>query len=141
MGGSAVMGIRCGVDIADVKRIEHSLKSNGLFAAKVFTEGEIGYCESKKARKYESYAARFAAKEAFMKALGTGMLNGAGFTEIEVVNDAATGEPHLKLHGGAAKLYDQTNGASLSLSLSHTPETAIAMVAMLHGGPQNIIDE
>ena len=125
------MAIRSGIDIIDVKRIEQSLKSNERFAAKVFTEREIDYCESKKARRFESYAARFAAKEAFMKAIGVGMLNGAGFTEIEVINDGATGEPHLCLHGGAADLYRQNNGASLSVSLSHTSETALASVVLL----------
>ena len=127
------MRVRCGTDMINVKRIEHSLKSNELFAAKVFTEREIDYCESKNAGRYESYAARFAAKEAFMKALGVGMFNGAAFNEIEIINDEATCEPQMNLSGGAAGLYEQIGGASLSVSLTHTSETALAMVVLLCG--------
>ena len=129
------MNIRCGVDIAEVRRIEHSIKSGARFAPKVFTELEIEYCESRSAGKYESYAARFAAKEAFLKALGIGIFAGAAFTEIEVANDEATRGPELRLYGNAAALYRQKGGESLSVSLSHTADTAIAMVVMLCGRP------
>ena len=128
------MHIRNGVDIVDVGRIEHSLTSNSNFAAKVYTENEVSYCESKKAGRYSSYAARFAAKEAFMKAIGAGMFNGAQFIEIEVINDRATGEPHLQLHGGAAGIYRQLKGTSIAVSLSHTIDTAIATVVLLCEG-------
>ena len=127
------MRVRCGVDIVDVKRIEKAIGANGSFAAKIFTEAEIEYCESKKAGKYRSYAARFAAKEAFTKALGVGLYNGAALTDIEVVNDGAYGEPALALRGGAAELYKEKGGASLSVSLSHTDDAAIAIVVMLCG--------
>jgi holo-[acyl-carrier protein] synthase len=124
----------CGVDIVDVKRIEDTLTANAKFAAKVFTEAEVVYCESKKLGKYESYAARFAAKEAFLKALGIGMYAGAALTEIEVVKDRATGRPDLRLSGGAADIYGKKDGFSISVSLSHTEDTAIAIVVMMCGG-------
>ncbi|MCL2058623.1 MAG: holo-ACP synthase [Oscillospiraceae bacterium] len=125
------MQVRCGTDIIDIKRIKHSIDSNGRFAQKVYTDAEIAYCDSKSAGRYASYAARFAAKEAFLKALGAGLYNGAALTEIEVVNDAATGEPALQLYGGACSLYNQKGGISLSVSLSHTAEAALATVVML----------
>jgi len=153
------MQVRCGTDIIEVKRIEGSLKSNSRFAGKVFTDAEIEYCESKKAGRYESYAARFTAKEAFMKALGTGLFGGTALTEIEVVNSpgvdsgaeagadtgagadddpvaspgASSGAPSLRLHGAAADLYRQIGGVSMSLSLSHTADTALAVVVILCG--------
>ena len=164
------MQVRCGTDIIEVKRIEGSLKSNSRFAGKVFTDAEIEYCENRKAGRYESYAARFTAKEAFMKALGTGLFGGAALTEIEVVNSPGvdsgaeagadtgvgadddpvaspgaeagadtkmnrvnSGAPSLRLHGGAADLYRQIGGVSMSLSLSHTADTALAVVVILCG--------
>ena len=127
------MDIRCGTDIIEVRRIEKSLDSVAGFAKKVFTDGEIAYCDKKKAGRHESYAARFAAKEAFMKALGIGMFAGAAFNEIEVENDAETGAPRLILHGGAAEQYAGIGGTSLSVSLSHTAETAVATVVILCG--------
>ena len=129
------MRVRCGTDIVDVKRIENALKSNARFSSKVFTEAETAYCESKKAGRYQSYAARFAAKEAFLKALGVGLSGGAALREVEVANDANTGAPIICLHGGAAGLYKQNGGASLSVSLSHTADAAIAVVVMLCGEP------
>ena len=125
------MRVLCGTDIIDVNRIKRSLESNTGFAAKIFTVGEIEYCESRKAGRYESYAARFAAKEAFLKALGIGLYSGAALPEIEIANDAATGAPTLNLYGGAAELYGRTGGASLAVSLSHTAETALATVVIL----------
>jgi len=130
------MQVRCGTDIVDVKRIEKAIGSGSRFAEKVFSEAEINYCEGKKAGRYESYAARFAAKEAFLKALGTGLFTGASLTEIEIVNDEATGGPSLNLYGGAAELYSQLGGLSLSVSMSHTAETAIATVVMLYERPK-----
>jgi holo-[acyl-carrier protein] synthase len=129
------MRVCCGTDIADVGRVENSIKTNARFAAKVFTGAEIEYCESRSAGKYESYAARFAAKEAFLKAIGIGLFAGAALTEIEILNDRVTGEPALRLSGNAAGLYRQKGGASLSVSLSHTAGLALATVVMLCGQP------
>ena len=129
------MQVLCGTDIVDVKRIEAALKSNARFAEKVFTVAEIKYCESKNAGKYQSYAARFAAKEAYLKALGVGISGSASLADVEVVNDEITGRPTLCLHGGAAETYTARRGESLSVSISHTAETAIAIVVILCGGP------
>jgi len=127
------MRVRCGIDIIETERIEKALKRSARFADKVFTETEILYCDSRNAGKYESYAARFAAKEAFLKSLGTGLFSGAALNEIEVVNDAETGEPSMRLSGGAARLYGEKGGISLAVSLSHTGKTAAASVVMLCG--------
>ena len=127
------MHVRCGTDIIEVDRIERSLSSTAGFRDRVFTSGEIDYCEHKKAGRYESYAARFAAKEAFLKAIGTGLYAGAALTEIEVVADAETGAPSLSLSGGAAEVFEKKDGVSLALSLSHTANTALATVVMLCG--------
>jgi len=127
------MDIRCGTDIAEVGRIKRAMERSGRFASKVFTENEMEYCEQKGCRRYESYAARFAAKEAFLKMLGVGMFAGAAFNEIEIISDAATGAPTLHLRGGAAALYAEKGGVSVSVSISHTPTIAIATVAAICG--------
>jgi holo-[acyl-carrier protein] synthase len=125
------MRVLCGTDIIDVRRVEKTINSNAGFTKKVFTNGEINYCESRKAGRYESYAARFAAKEAFLKALGIGLYAGAALLEIEIVNDAATGAPSLNLCGGAAEIYGRTGCVDISVSLTHTAETALATVVVL----------
>jgi len=125
------MRVRCGTDIVEIGRIKRSLASNARFADKVFTGDEIKYCESKNAGRHASYAARFAAKEAFLKALGVGIFAGAALTEIEVSIDAESGAPSLRLYGGAAEIYKMKGGASLTVSLSHTSQTALATVVIL----------
>ena len=80
-----------GTDMIEVERIAVKIAKESGFRELVFSEKEISYCETK-AHKFEHYAARFAAKEAFFKALGTGWLNGTAFNEIEITNDAA-GKP------------------------------------------------
>jgi holo-[acyl-carrier protein] synthase len=119
-----------GVDICDVKRIRNLTEKHHMkFLEKVFTGGEIQYCLNK-VSKHTSLAARFAAKEAFLKALGTGLRSGLQWKEIEVENDDL-GKPHLKLHGETAKTVGNRN---ILLSLSHTDENAIAFV-IIEGDP------
>ena len=89
-----IIGIGC--DLAEVSRIKRALGMKG-FAARVFTQREQDYCMARGAQAYASFAARFAAKEAFVKAVGTG-LRGGRLTEIEVINDAL-GRPQLVLYG------------------------------------------
>ena len=125
------MRVLCGADIVEIGRMERVMTASARFAEKVFTRVEIGYCESKKSRKYESYAARFAAKEAVLKALGTGMSAGVAFTEIEVENDARTGTPAINLSGKAAGIFSEMGCTSLSVSLSHTSANALATVVLL----------
>jgi len=120
------MGICCGVDIVEVDRIRHSLENGGeAFKKRVFTEKEIEYCENKKSAKYESYAARFAAKEAVSKAFGTGIGKYVSWKDIEVLNDDK-GKPYVVLSGGAKELFYSINGLDMSISLSHCKDYAIA---------------
>ncbi|MDO8686199.1 MAG: holo-ACP synthase [Clostridiales bacterium] len=95
------------------------------FRDRVFTKEEIIYCESKKVSRYESYAARFAAKEAVAKAFGTGIGQNMGWKDIEIKNDAA-GKPHVILIGPAAAHSESINAKGISISLSHCRTYAVA---------------
>ncbi len=123
------MELLIGTDIIEVERIRAALENriNGKFSARVFTAEEVKYCESKSAAKYQSYAARFAGKEAVSKAFGTGIGENALFNEIEILNDE-TGKPYVKLYGRAAKHYEQIGGNGISITLSHCKEYAVAYV-------------
>lgn len=120
-----ILGI--GTDIAEVARIAKSA-TDTRFRERVFSPYEITYCESK-ANKGESYAARFAAKEAFFKAIGTGWRGGLAFNEVEVQNDEL-GKPSLHLLGETALIASEKNIKTIHLSLSHTKELAVAMVVL-----------
>jgi holo-[acyl-carrier protein] synthase len=121
------MIIGIGTDIVDVARITAKLAKGEGFRNLVFTPFEIIYCE-KQAVPAESYAARFAAKEALLKALGTGWGNGGiNFDEIEVRNDAA-GKPDIFLIGNGASKYALMGIKKIWASLSHEKNTAVAMV-------------
>ena len=99
------------------------------FGERVFTEGERAYCESKGAAAYQSYAARFAAKEAFLKALKTGWRGKLAWTDIEVVSDPE-GVPNLHVANEAARLMAELGAATAHLSISHTRDHAIAQVIL-----------
>jgi holo-[acyl-carrier protein] synthase len=123
----SILGI--GVDLVEVKRIQHSLDRFGeRFMKRVFTEGEITYCRSMKfpAR---HFAARFAAKEAVSKAFGTGIGKAMGWRDIDV-HKKESGEPFLVLHGGADNLAKARAVRSAWISLSHTEDHALAMIAL-----------
>src|SRR4051812_46042216 len=98
------------------------------FKNRVFTDREIAYAESK-ANRFERYAARFAAKEAGMKALGTGWRGGLGWQDLEVVN-LPSGRPTLKLHRRAAEIAEKLGALNIALSITHTAEQALAMVIL-----------
>lgn len=120
------MGIHCGVDIIEIRRVKESFEAGKCaFRDRVFTGREIQYCEGKNAVKYESYAARFAAKEAVSKAFGTGIGENIAWKDIEVLNDEL-GKPYVVLHNGAKDLFKSINGCSIALSLSHCKDYAIA---------------
>ncbi len=121
-----VLGL--GTDITEVPRIQRSIERFGQhFLDRVYTAGEIAYCQARKKGAVESFAARFAAKEAAAKALGTGISRGVSWGEFEVVR--APGEaPRLVLHGRAAELAAARGIRRLSLSLTHTRELAMAVV-------------
>ena len=123
------MIVGTGIDIAEVPRIAESIQRFGeRFLRRVFTEGEIQYCDSK-ANRVERYAARFAAKEAAMKALGTGWSRGVRWRDIEVVRQPG-GRPTIKFHGRAAGFAARLGTKNIALSLSHTAEQAIAQVIL-----------
>jgi len=123
------MIVGTGIDIAEVPRIAESIARFGeRFLRRVYTEGEIRYCDSK-ANRVERYAARFAAKEAAMKALGTGWNRGVRWRDIEVVRQPG-GRPTIRFHGKAAEIAAQLGANNVALSLSHTPEQAIASVIL-----------
>jgi holo-[acyl-carrier protein] synthase len=123
------MIVGTGIDIAEVPRIAASLERfGGRFLCRLFTAGEIRYCESK-ANRAERYAARFAAKEAAMKALGTGWNRGVRWRDIEVTREPG-GRPTLLFHGKAAEFAEKLGAVHIALSLSHTAEQAIAQVIL-----------
>jgi len=123
------MIVGSGIDIAEVPRIAEVIQRHGQrFLHRVFTEGEIAYCDSK-ANRIERYAARFAAKEAGMKALGTGWNHGVRWRDVEVCRQPG-GRPTLTFHGRAAEFAAKLGTRNVALSLSHTAEQAIAQVIL-----------
>lgn len=118
-----------GIDIAEVPRIADSIARFGdRFLRRVFTEGEIRYCDTK-ANRAERYAARFAAKEAAMKALGTGWNNGVRWRDVEVFRQLGN-RPTIRFHGTAAAVAAKLGAVNVSLSLTHTREHAMASVIL-----------
>jgi holo-[acyl-carrier protein] synthase len=123
------MIVGTGIDIAEVPRIAESIARFGdRFLHRIYTEGEIRYCESKPNR-VERYAARFAAKEAAMKALGTGWNHGVRWRDVEVTR-LPGGRPTMTFHGKAAEFAAQLGAVHIALSISHTAEQAIAQVIL-----------
>jgi holo-[acyl-carrier protein] synthase len=118
--------VSIGVDISEIQRIKNLIEQHkDRFLSKIFTAAEIAYC-NKKVDKYPSFAARFAAKEAVLKALGRGLRDGLNWKDIEVRNDTF-GRPYLKLSG---KSGDLIGNRKAFLSLSHTKDNAIAFVVI-----------
>ena len=123
------MIVGTGIDIAEVPRIAEAIaRFGGRFLQRVFTEEERRYCDSK-ANRIERYAARFAAKEASMKALGTGWNHGVRWRDIEVHRQSGK-RPTIRFHGKAAEFADRLGASNVALSISHTPEQAIASVIL-----------
>ncbi|MBS1536662.1 MAG: holo-ACP synthase [Bacteroidetes bacterium] len=121
------MIIGIGTDITDVNRIEESIEKFGdRFIKKIFTETESEYCESFKLHKGQHYAARFAAKEAFSKAIGTGMREGFAFNLVGVRN-MTSGKPIIELTG---VMQERWGDCRIHLTLSHSATLAVAMVAI-----------
>lgn len=115
-----------GIDMIEVDRVAIKIAKESGFRELVFSAKEISYCELK-ADKYQHYAGRFAAKEAFFKALGTGWLNGTAFNEIEISNNA-DGKPELTLIGQTAETLKQRGPLKISVSLTHLKTIASAIV-------------
>lgn len=123
-----IIGVGC--DLIEIARIARAIEREA-FKQRVFACEEIAYCQSRGKQAAASFAARFAAKEAVLKALGTG-LRGGELTEIVVTNDAL-GKPCVELYGYHKQLAEQLGVAKVNISLSHGRETAIAYVVMEDG--------
>jgi holo-[acyl-carrier protein] synthase len=124
------MIVGTGIDICEVDRIRKAIESDhgSRLKQRVFTPREIAYAE-RKANPFERFAARFAAKEAGMKALGTGWRGGIGWCDLEVSN-LASGRPTLLFHGKAREIADRLGTRNIALSLTHTADQAMAMVIL-----------
>jgi len=123
------MIVGTGIDITEVDRIARAIARHGeRFLNRVFTAAEIRYCESKK-NKAERYAARFAAKEAALKAIGTGWRQGVAWREIEVGREPG-GRPTVSFSGKVRQHAERLGARRASLSLTHTAETAMAQVIL-----------
>lgn len=132
------MIVAIGIDLVEITRIEEVFARRAeRFRDRVFAEGEISYCE-RRASKFASYAARFAAKEAVMKALGTGWSDGVGWKDIEVVS-GSSGAPALQLHGRAFERLNEIGATKVHLSLTHSGNLAIAQV-ILEGDVKGLSD-
>ena len=123
------MIVSIGIDIVEVYRIRETLARTPRFTERVFTEKERAYCESKGAAAAQSYAARFAAKEACLKALQTGWRGKITWHDIEIVSDE-NNVPGLEIRGAARKFLENLGANKIHLSLSHTTEHAIAQVIL-----------
>lgn len=117
-----------GIDIVEVERVAEKIEKDNGFRELVFSAREIAYCESK-THKHEHYAARFAAKEAFFKALGTGWLNGTAFNEVEIINNSQ-GKPEIALLGITNDTVSALGNFSITVALTHIQSTASAVVIL-----------
>lgn len=124
------MIVGTGIDLCEVNRIRKAVDATHgtRFVERVFTEREIAYAR-RKASPYERFAARFAAKEAGMKALGTGWRGGITWHDFEVTN-LPSGRPTLAFHGHAAEVAAKLNVRNVALSITHTADQAMAMVIL-----------
>ena len=126
------MIVGTGIDLVEIGRIQHSMDRYGSrFLDRVYTAAEQAYCLRKR-KAAESFAARFAAKEAGAKALGTGISFGVNWLEIEVVR-APGGRPSLRFHGRAAQIAAAMGVARSALSITHTASLAMASVVLEDG--------
>lgn len=121
--------IAVGVDLVEVDRVRRLLTDNTAAEEDIFTRRERAYCEGKRNR-LAHLAARFAAKEAVLKALGTGLGPGTRWTDVEVVN-TPLGQPRVRLSGAARERAARSGAASIELSLSHSGVYAIAHAVLL----------
>ncbi len=118
-----------GIDVAEVERVRDAIERHGRrFLDRIFCASEIAYVE-RKANRYERYAARFAAKEAGMKAIGTGWRRGVRWQDFEVSN-LASGRPTLQFHGVAAAIAQSLGVRNIALSLTHTAQQGVAIVIL-----------
>lgn len=127
------MIVSTGIDIVEVYRIAETMARTPRFTERVFTPKEREYCDAKGAAAAQSYAGRFAAKEAFLKALKTGWRGKITWHDIEILNDA-DGVPSLNPSGEAKNLLRATEANRIHISISHTSEHAVAHVLLEKAG-------
>jgi holo-[acyl-carrier protein] synthase len=125
--------ISIGIDIIEVRRVREVLARTPRFVERVFTPLERAYCDGRGAVAAQHYAARFAAKEAALKALGTGWGGGVGWQDVEIARDGA-GAPSLVFHGRALELFRRSGATRAHVSLAHTAEHAVAQVILERRG-------
>ena len=123
------MIVSIGIDIVEVYRIAETIQRTPRFVERVFTASERAYCDAKGAAAAQSYAARFAAKEAFLKALKTGWRGKITWHDMEILNDAQ-GVPSLTIKGEARNLLENLGADKIHLSISHTTDHAVAQVIL-----------
>jgi holo-[acyl-carrier protein] synthase len=123
------MIVSIGIDIIEVARIREVLLRTPRFGERVFTPAERAYCDRRGAVAAQHYAARFAAKEAALKALQTGWRGGIGWQDVEIAS-RDSGAPYLILHGVVKELFNSSGATTAHLSMSHTTEHAIAEVIL-----------
>ena len=123
------MIVSIGIDIVEVYRIRDTISRTPKFLDRVFTPNERAYCEGREAASMQSYAGRFAAKEAFLKALKTGWRGKITWKDVEVVSDP-DGVPYLNVTGEAKKIMAKHGATSAHLSISHTRDHAVAQVVL-----------
>src|SRR5712664_4271187 len=123
------MIISIGIDIIEVRRVRETIERTPRFAERVFTPTERAYCEGRGAVAAQHYAARFAAKEAALKALQTGWRGGISWQDVEIAS-RDSGAPYLILHSSVKDLFDASGATAAHLSMSHTNEHAIAQVVL-----------
>jgi len=129
MSDMTIIGL--GMDATEIPRIAETMKNYGdRFLQRIFTPGEIEYCQSKR-HSAQHFAARFAVKEAAMKALGTGHSRGVLWRDVEVVRYG--GPPQLRFHGGAARRFEALGGRSSVVTITHTDTLALAQVILIGG--------
>jgi holo-[acyl-carrier protein] synthase len=121
--------VSIGIDIVEVYRIAETIQRTPRFVERVFTVKERAYCDAKGAAAAQSYAARFAAKEAFLKALKTGWRGRITWHDMEILNDAQ-GVPSLTIKGEARNLLENLGADKIHLSISHTTDHAVAQVIL-----------
>ena len=123
------MIVSIGIDIIEVRRIREVLERTPSFKERVFTPSERAYCDARRAVAAQHYAARFAAKEAALKALQTGWRGGIAWHDVEVASHD-NGAPYLIFHGKVLELFQRSGATSMHLSMSHTSEHAVAEVVL-----------
>ena len=123
------MIVSIGIDIIEVARIREVLQRTPRFRERVFTAAEQAYCDSRGVVAEQHYAARYAAKEAALKALQTGWRGSISWQDVEI-SSLESGAPRITFHGEARKIFEALGATSVHLSMSHTSEHAIANVVL-----------